>query len=71
MSCLAQAPETVTAGQLRRIGFYVREDVENDDTVRRSAVTLDPSEDFDDGSATLGLLLLEPFRQRTLVGAGR
>lgn len=51
----------VTAGQLRRLGFYVAEPVENDAFVPRAAVGLDDDEQLHDGSATLGLDLLEPF----------
>lgn len=56
--------DTVTAAQLRRLGFYVRENVPDDSYVSRAAVMLDPDEDFCDGTSTLGLVLLEPFKTR-------
>ncbi len=59
-----QPHDTVTAAQLRRLGFYIQENIPDDSYVRRSSVALDPCEIFDDGTSTLGLVLLEPFRSR-------
>ena len=51
----------VTAGQLRRLGFYLCEMTPDDAFVRRVAVGLDDCEPLNDGSATLRLVVLEPF----------
>lgn len=53
--------EHITAGQLRRLGFYVSEIVPEDSYVRRAAVGLDDDENIRDGTAGLRLLVLEPF----------
>lgn len=52
----------ITARQLRALGFYVREDVPGNAYVQREAVGLRDEEDLDDGTATLGLNVLERFR---------
>jgi hypothetical protein len=51
----------ITAGQLRRLGFYLSEMIPDSDYVRRIAVGLDDAEHLHDGSATLGLKVIEPF----------
>ena len=51
----------VTAGELRRFGFYMRETLSDRAFVRRMAVGLQSRERLRDGSATLGLKVLEPF----------
>lgn len=59
----------ITAGQLRSMGFYICENISDDAFVRREAVGLNAAEDFCDGSATLGLEVLEPFVCEQLVAA--
>lgn len=54
----------ITAAQLRRMGFLVAESVPDEAFVRRIAVGLDDRELLDDGSASLGLEILEPFMVR-------
>jgi len=54
----------VTAGQLRRLGFYLSEMLPDTAYVRRVAVGLDVAEPLEDGSATLRLDVLEPFAVR-------
>jgi hypothetical protein len=51
----------ITAGSLRRLGFYLSEMIPDQAFVRRIAVGLDATEQFNDGSATLGLSVVEPF----------
>lgn len=51
----------ITARQLRRLGFYIRETIPDEAFVRRVAVGLDDAEDLNDGTATLGLKICEPF----------
>ncbi len=51
----------ITAGQLRRLGFYLSEWIPDAAFVRRIAVGLIDNERLNDGTATLGLRVLEPF----------
>ena len=51
----------ITAGQLRRLGFYLSELVPDRSFVRRVAVGLAGHEALDDGTASVGLQVLEPF----------
>ena len=51
----------ITAGQLRDIGFLLNEMIPDDAFVRRVSISLNDNEDFNDGSATLGLCTLEAF----------
>jgi hypothetical protein len=55
------AREHITAGQLRRLGFYLCELISDRAYVRRVAVGLSARERFNDGSATLCLCVAEPF----------
>ena len=51
----------ITAGELRRLGFYLSEILADRAYVRRIAVGLDEREVLRDGTATLRLNVLEPF----------
>ena len=51
----------ITAGELRRLGFYVSEMLADEAFVRRVAVGFNAREAIDDGTATLGLRIFEPF----------
>jgi len=51
----------ITAGQLRRLGFYLSEMIPNGAFVRRVAVGMLPDEDVTDESASIALAVLEPF----------
>lgn len=51
----------ITARELKGLGFYLHDNLPDEAFVRRAAVGLDPAEDLDDGTATLGLSVLEPF----------
>ena len=51
----------ITAGQLRRLGFYVHENIADEAFVRRAAVGLDGKERLNRRSATVKLNVLEPF----------
>jgi hypothetical protein len=53
--------EHITAGQLRRMGFYVHENIRDSAFVRRTAVGLDDAERLNRRSATVKLKVLEPF----------
>ena len=59
----------ITAGQLRRLRFYLAENVPDGAYVRRAAVGLDDREDLEDGTSGLGLEVLEPFDLDLLVRA--
>jgi hypothetical protein len=51
----------ITAGELRRLGFYVAETLPDRAFVRRIAVGPDGREPVRDGSPTVRLRVLEPF----------
>lgn len=51
----------VTAGELRQLRFYLPEILHDDSFVRREAVGCDEAEVLDDGSATIGLNVVETF----------
>jgi len=51
----------ITAGQLRRLGFYLSELIPDTAFVRRIAVGLRGEERLNDGSPTAALIVLEPF----------
>lgn len=53
----------ITAGQLRGLGFYLQELIPDEAFVRRIAVGPRGQERIDDGSPTVGLEVLEPFRE--------
>lgn len=57
----------ITAGQLRKLGFYLCEMIPDEAFVRRVAVGLAGDEPLVDESATLRLRVLEPFRERRAV----
>jgi hypothetical protein len=58
--------EHITAGELRQLGFYVAENVDNAAYVRRVAVGFRNSERLCDGSPTAALDLLEPFTSESV-----
>ena len=51
----------ITAGQLRRLGFYLSEMIPNGAYVRRVAVGVSRYEDIHDESASTRIDVLEPF----------
>lgn len=51
----------ITAGELRRLGFYLSEMLPDRAYVRRVAVGLCATELLADGSGSVGLSVLEPF----------
>ena len=52
----------ITARQLRRLGFYLSEMIPDRAFVRRIAVGLFPEEQWNDGSPTVALEVLEAFQ---------
>ena len=56
----------ITAGQLRKLGFYLSEMIPDRAFVRRVAVGLNSQERLDDGSPTVELKVLEPFTSDNL-----
>jgi hypothetical protein len=51
----------VTVQQLRRLGFYLPENLPDQAYVRRIAVGLNPTERLNDGTASVGLQVLDCF----------
>ena len=52
----------VTALQLRQLGFYLSEMIPDSAFVRRIAVGFQPDEILQDGTASLGLQVLDRFQ---------
>jgi hypothetical protein len=64
----------ITARQLRKLGFILRENIPDRSFISRHAVGFCEHELLDDGTASLGLIVLQPFElaeQFELCGAAR
>lgn len=61
MTAVASIPAHISARQLRALGFYLPELVDDDHVVRRAAVGLDGDELLDDGTAGMRLRVLDAF----------